>query len=183
MKRHNVACALFTVALMSSSVFGQQRWSGAVSWQDGDLRAVAQALTIGGAWWTNAALLTRVGVTDEQKLRLERAFENHRPKLESARQLLEKEEGQLSTLINSEPLDRSAILSQIDRVVQARGDMERANSAMTLEMREVLTLAQWRQVPQGGLVVQRVAPLGVRGAGAGGRGAPAGARGAGQRQQ
>src|SRR5437867_2548966 len=34
-----------------------------------------------GAWWTNAALVERLGLTDDQKARIERAFENHRLEL------------------------------------------------------------------------------------------------------
>ncbi len=101
-----------------------------------------------GAWWTNANLLGRLGITDEQKAKLDRAFENHRSQLESSKQLLEKEEAQLAKLLDADTVDRNGVLTQIDRVVQARGEMERANSAMSLEMREVLTRAQWNQLPQ-----------------------------------
>jgi hypothetical protein len=43
-------------------------------------------------------------------------------------------------------MDRGAILTQLDRVIQARGEMERTNAAMTLEMREYLTHAQWMKL-------------------------------------
>jgi Spy/CpxP family protein refolding chaperone len=100
-----------------------------------------------GAWWTNEALVQRLGLTDEQKARVERAYENHRQRLLTNTQSLEKEEAQLAQLLEAEQIDRNAILSQIDRVVQARGEVERVNSAMTLEMREALTRAQWAQLP------------------------------------
>jgi Spy/CpxP family protein refolding chaperone len=131
------------------------RLRDAVSQQEAALQAALAAQTAfgiqvggGGAWWTNANLVQRLGITDEQKAKLDRAFENHRPKLESSKDLLEKEEAQLAKLLDADTVDRNAVLSQIDRVIQARGEMERANSAMTLEMREVLTRAQWNQVPQ-----------------------------------
>ena len=38
-----------------------------------------------GAWWTNTALLTRLGLTDDQKLRIERVYESHRQNLVSSR--------------------------------------------------------------------------------------------------
>src|SRR5439155_7327226 len=145
----------------------------------------------GGAWWTNTALVARLGITDEQKAKIERAFENHRQKLASDTELVNKEEAALNRLLQTEPIDRNAILSQTDRVIFARGELERENSAMTLEMRESLTLAQWMQVPQPNVELRTVryatAP-GLRGAtppapaGAGGRGGP-GQRSGGQRQQ
>jgi hypothetical protein len=131
----------------------------------------------GAAWWTNTALVERLGITDEQKARIERAFENHRQRIVSSTEQLEKDEAQLAKLLEAESIDRNAILGQIDRVVQARGEMERANAAMTLEMRESLTAAQWAQLPQPNANVRILTlPAGVPGArsGGGGRGgAPA----------
>jgi Spy/CpxP family protein refolding chaperone len=123
-----------------------------------------------GAWWTNKALVDRLGLTDDQKNRIERAFENHRVRIVSTTEALEKEEAQLKQLLQAEPLDRNAVFSQVDRVILARGEMERENAAMTLEMREVLTRAQWVQLPDpsANLRVMRLP------AGAGGRGARSG---------
>jgi Spy/CpxP family protein refolding chaperone len=99
-----------------------------------------------GAWWTNAALVQQLGLTDDQKTKIERAYENHRQQIVSATTTLEQEEARLSQLLAVDTLDRNAILTQIDHVVQARGEVERTNSAMTLEMRENLTKAQWLQL-------------------------------------
>src|SRR5262245_39673306 len=101
---------------------------------------------VGGAWWTDANVIARLGMTDDQKAKIERAFENHRLTLISNRNALEKEEGQLTQLINTERLERNAVSAQILRVVNARAEMERTNAAMMLEMREQLTIAQWTQL-------------------------------------
>jgi hypothetical protein len=73
-------------------------------------------------------------------------FENHRQNLSDDSTQLDKQESQLAALLAADPVDHNAVLSQIDRVTQARADLERVNSAMTLEMREVLTAAQWQQL-------------------------------------
>ncbi len=99
-----------------------------------------------GAWWTNAALVDRLGLSDDQKARIERAFENHRVDLATRSETLSKEEAQLAKLLEADTVDRSAVFTQIDRVTQARAELERVNSTMTLEMREVLTRAQWLQL-------------------------------------
>ena len=111
--------------------------------------------TVPTAWWTNTALVNRLGLTDVQKTRIESAFESHRQNLLSNKQLLEKEEAQLAKLLDGESVDRGAVFTQINRVIQARGEMERTNATMTLEMREQLTRAQWTQlqVTQPGLRV------------------------------
>jgi hypothetical protein len=141
------------------------------------------------AWWTNATLLTRLGITDDQKAKIEHTFETHKQSLTTSKDALEKEEAQLNTLLAADSLEHGGIVTQINRVVQARSDMERANSLMTLEMREVLTKTQWTQLqaqpivggglytirtPVGAAIGPGTAPLqpggfGVRG-GAGSRG-------------
>jgi len=101
---------------------------------------------VSGAWWSNTALVTRLGLTVDQKAKIEKSFENHRLSLESSKAVLEKEESQLARLLEAESVDRNAALAQIYRVVNARGEMERVNATMTLEMREHLTREQWVQL-------------------------------------
>jgi Spy/CpxP family protein refolding chaperone len=118
----------------------------------------------GGAWWANEAIRTRLAVTDDQKLKLEQAFERNRQSLTTTKDALEREESQLARLLDVDQVDRGAVTSQIYKVVQARGEMERVNSLMTLEMREVLTRAQWTQLQglqtgtRGGYVITQPAP-------------------------
>jgi Spy/CpxP family protein refolding chaperone len=155
--------------------------------QQDQAKVAAFGLQLGGAWWTNAEFAARLGLTDDQKAKLQRAFDNHRQSLTANTEQLTKEERQLATLLQADTIDRNAVLAQIDRVVQARGELERTNAAMTLEMREALTRAQWVQVPQpsvGGIylrgqngTVWLEPPAGLRGGG--GRGQ----RNGGQRQQ
>jgi TonB family protein len=99
-----------------------------------------------GAWWTNSAIVARLGLTDDQKTRIERAFENHKQDLATRTETLNKDEAQLAKLLDADPVDRNAVFAQIDRVAQDRSELERANSVMTMEMREVLTRSQWEQL-------------------------------------
>jgi Spy/CpxP family protein refolding chaperone len=108
---------------------------------------------VAGAWWTNGALMQRLGLTNDQKVKIERTFENHRVSIVSTTNLVEKEEAQLARLMETEPVDRNALFAQIDRVIQARSEMERANAAMTVEIREHLTRAQWLLLPRTSLTI------------------------------
>ena len=87
----------------------------------------------------------RQELTDDQRARIDRTLEYHRPNIASNLERLNKEETQLSRLLESDPVDRGAVLTQLDRALQARGDMERTHAALTLEMREYLTHGQWMQ--------------------------------------
>ena len=158
MKRYKNLLVLLVVFLMGATAQAQQQRGG--PGQRGAnaaaLAGAAQELRIAElravrvmpdtAWWTNTALVARLGLTDVQKSRIESTFEAHRQNLVSSKELLEKEEAQLARLLEAEAIDRSAVFTQINRVTQARGEMERANATMTLEMREQLTRAQWMQL-------------------------------------
>jgi cell division FtsZ-interacting protein ZapD len=125
-----------------------------------DEKRVAR-IQVSPAWWMNTALMQRLGITDDQRAKIERAFENHRQAILSTTDQLEKEEAQLARLLDAESVDQNAVLTQIDRVTQARSEMERAGALMTLEMRTYLTRAQWAQLP-GANVSVAVPGLGLR---------------------
>jgi Spy/CpxP family protein refolding chaperone len=114
------------------------------------------------AWWTNANTLAQLGLTDDQKSKIEKIYESHKATIASDSALLATQETQLTTLLAADPVDHNAVLAQIDRVAQARTDLERTNSGMTLEMREVLTAAQWTQLqklPVSGLIYTPFGPV------------------------
>ena len=124
---------------------------------------------VSGAWWSNASLTSQLGLTDDQKTKILKSFENHRLTLESNKASLEKEEAQLARLLEADAVDRNAAIAQIYRVANARAEMERTNATMTLEMREHLTRAQWTQLQAQSTATMRINPAAARG-GSGARG-------------
>ena len=144
-------CLVITAATAAGQRGGQRGGAPALAEAANALRG-ASAANAQTAWWTDTALMTRLGLTDLQKARIETSFQAYRQNLTSAKETLEKEEAQLSRLLDADSVDRSAVTIQVNRVIQARGEMERLNAAMTLEMREQLTRAQWAQLqrPNGG---------------------------------
>jgi Spy/CpxP family protein refolding chaperone len=113
----------------------------------------------GGAWWTNATIVAQLALTEDQKARIGRAFENHSRNIMNNSGFLEKEEMQLARMLEAESIDHVAVLNQTNRVIQSRGEVERETAAMTLEMREQLTRDQWMklQAMQTQLITGRVA--------------------------
>src|SRR5690349_17885065 len=63
------------------------------------------AASLNGAWWTNTALVQQLGLTDDQKAKIEKAYENHRQNIVSSTQVLDKEEAQLARLLDSDSID------------------------------------------------------------------------------
>jgi Spy/CpxP family protein refolding chaperone len=81
--------------------------------------------------------------TDQQK-KMDDIFQQSRLKLIDEHAAVEKEETILEPLLSAEQPDESRVLAQIDKVAQARAELEKANARMLLGLRGVLTTAQWK---------------------------------------
>jgi Spy/CpxP family protein refolding chaperone len=57
---------------------------------------------------------------------------------------VDREEAALEPLMEASPLDDSKILPQIDRIAQARADLEKMEARLVLGLRHVLTADQWK---------------------------------------
>jgi Spy/CpxP family protein refolding chaperone len=73
-------------------------------------------------------------------------FQQHRLRLIDLNAAVEKEEVTLEPLVADETLDDAKITAQIDRVAQARAELEKANGRMLLGIRKVLTPEQWQRL-------------------------------------
>lgn len=99
-----------------------------------------------GRWWNNPDLVQKLSLTSDQQKRIEDLFQQNRLKLIDLNASLQKEETILEPLMSAEQPDESRILSQIDRVTQARAELEKANARMLLGMRRILTADQWKKL-------------------------------------
>jgi protein CpxP len=59
---------------------------------------------------------------------------------------LQKEEAIMEPLIEADPPDEAKIVAQIDKVAQARAELEKANTRMLLGIRRLLTPEQWNKL-------------------------------------
>jgi Spy/CpxP family protein refolding chaperone len=103
-----------------------------------------------GRWWTNPRIAQRLVLTPGQQKKMDEIFQESRLKLIDLTAALDKEEALLEPLVEADQPDAVKIRSQIDRIAQARGDLERANAYMLLGIRLVLTPRQWRDLRAGG---------------------------------
>ena len=70
------------------------------------------------------------------------------------RAALEKQEVTMQPLVDAERPDEAKVTAQIDKVAQARADLEKSNAKMLLAIRRILTVDQWKQ-----LQAQRMGPM------------------------
>ncbi|MDE3150584.1 MAG: periplasmic heavy metal sensor [Acidobacteriota bacterium] len=99
-----------------------------------------------GQWWNNPKIAERLKLTDEQRKAMDQILHQHREKLIDLQANLEKANLAMPPLMNADAPNQAAIEAQIDKVVQARGDLERANARFLLAIRMKLTPEQWKQV-------------------------------------
>jgi Spy/CpxP family protein refolding chaperone len=59
---------------------------------------------------------------------------------------VQKEEAVMEPLVSADPPDDNKVLAQIDRVAQARAELEKGRARMLLDIRRQLTHDQWVQL-------------------------------------
>jgi hypothetical protein len=96
-----------------------------------------------GRWWNNPDIVKRVGVSPDQVKKMDDIFTANRLKLIDRMAAVQKEETIMEPLVAADPPDENKVLSQIDKVAQARAELEKANARMLLELRGQLNHEQW----------------------------------------
>ena len=99
-----------------------------------------------GRWWMNPMLVQKLGLNADQQKRIDGLFQQNRLKLIDLSAALQKQEAILEPLLEVDHPDESQVLAQIDRIAQARAGLEKANAAMLLGFRSVLTVEQWKKL-------------------------------------
>lgn len=95
-----------------------------------------------GRWWDNKQMARSIGLDSRQQKRMDDVFGGNRDNLVKLYNNLQHEESQLQKLTRSRELDENQIFQQIDRITQARGELEKANAHMLLQIRKELTPEQ-----------------------------------------
>jgi Spy/CpxP family protein refolding chaperone len=88
----------------------------------------------------------RLKLTDAQRKSMDDILLSHRETLVDLRGTLEKAELSLEPLMKDDQPNEAKILAGIDKVAQARAELEKANARYLLALRGKLTAEQWKQV-------------------------------------
>jgi Spy/CpxP family protein refolding chaperone len=104
-------------------------------------------------WWRNAGVVNTLRLTPAQVRQMEEVFQQHRLKLIDLNATLEKEEVTLEPLVSADKLDEGKLTAQIDRVAQARAELEKSRGRMLVGIRRVLETEQWRKLSEMGFTV------------------------------
>jgi len=94
-------------------------------------RGPAGALRLGppGRWWDDPEFIKKLGLSDDQQKKMDDIFNSARLNLIDLFAAGQKEEAIMEPLVAADPPDENKLLAQIDRVAQARAELEKANAA------------------------------------------------------
>jgi len=101
-----------------------------------------------GRWWNNPKIAEKLKLTDDQRKAMDEIFQQHREKLVDLHANMEKAEIAMEPLVKADQPNESAVLAQIDKVAQARAELEKANARFLFQLRAKLTPEQWKQVQE-----------------------------------
>jgi periplasmic protein CpxP/Spy len=101
-----------------------------------------------GTWWRNPDMVQKLGINSDQQKKIEDVFQQHRLKLVDLDATVKKEEITLEPLMSAESPDETTTLAQIDKVAQARAELEKANARFLFALRRVLTPDQWKKLQE-----------------------------------
>jgi Spy/CpxP family protein refolding chaperone len=111
------------------------------STSDGTMRGGLQ-LGPPGRWWDDKHYVKALHLRPEQQKRMDGLFDENRAMLVSRFQTLQQEQSKMEALSRASNLDEATLFSQIDRVAQARADLEKANTHLTLQVRKEMDADQ-----------------------------------------
>ena len=101
-----------------------------------------------GEWWNNPKTVEQLKLTDEQRKAMDSILMEHRKTLIDLKATLEKAELGMQPLLGADQPNESQVLAQIDKVAQARADLEKANARFLLGLRRKLTPDQWKRLQE-----------------------------------
>ncbi len=99
-----------------------------------------------GRWWNNPEFVKLLNLTPDQQRQMEAVFQQNKPHLIDLSTAVRQDEAAMEPLLAADQPDEAKVLAQIDRMAQARAELEKSSARMLLALRRVLTPAQWKQL-------------------------------------
>ena len=101
-----------------------------------------------GTWWRNPDMVQKLGINSDQQKKIEDVFQQYRLQLVDLDASLKKAELTLEPLMSADSPDETKTLAEIDKVAQARAELEKANARFLFAIRRVLTPDQWKKLQE-----------------------------------
>jgi Spy/CpxP family protein refolding chaperone len=99
-------------------------------------------LGLGGRWWDDHGTAKKLNLNSDQQRHMDTIFETNKPTLINLYTNLQREEINLAGLSHADLQDETKVFAAIDRVSQARSDLEKENAHILLQIRQQLDTQQ-----------------------------------------
>ena len=111
------------------------------------LPAPAQMLEMpAGKWWKRPKVVETLQLTAEQQQRLDEVFSKNRRAFVDLKADVDRRTIDLEELLSAHDVDPKKVAAASESLEQARGRLGKARTMMVVEMRGILTEAQWKQI-------------------------------------
>jgi Spy/CpxP family protein refolding chaperone len=142
---------------------GQGMGSGGFEEHQPPMEGAFGGAGVHGQFWNNPNVVKQLSLTDDQRKAMDGIVQDHKMKLIDLHANLERAEVAMGPMMKADMPDQKAIEAQIDKVVMARAELEKANARFLLDIRMQLKPDQWKQLQT--LRMDRMQHQGMRGDG------------------
>lgn len=101
-----------------------------------------------GRWWDDKQFAKQLKLRPDQQRRMDSVFDQNRTVLIKRFQDLEIEQIRMESLVHSKTVDEPSLFAQIDRIAQARAELEKANTHLLLQLRSEMDADQLSRLEQ-----------------------------------
>ncbi len=98
------------------------------------------------AWWSRPEIARDLNLSPAQREQIRAAVQQFRPHLLNVRVAVNQAEQALAEQFNRAPVDPGKTNEAIERLVDARSDLTRTLTQLSLKLRLVLTEQQWQEL-------------------------------------
>jgi Spy/CpxP family protein refolding chaperone len=98
------------------------------------------------AWWSRPEIARDLNLTPAQRQQIRATVQQYRPHLVNVRMTVNQAEQALAEQFDRNPVDAGKTNEAIERLVDARSDLTRTLTQLSLKIRLVLTEQQWQEL-------------------------------------
>ncbi|MGB6941535.1 MAG: periplasmic heavy metal sensor [Bryobacteraceae bacterium] len=98
------------------------------------------------AWWSRPKIARDLNLSPAQREQIRATVQQYRPHLLNVRLEVNQAEQALTDQFNRSPVDPAKTNEAIERLVDARSDLTRTLTQLSLKLRLILTEEQWQEL-------------------------------------
>ena len=95
-----------------------------------------------GRWWDDHSVVQQIGLSRDQQRRMDTIFDANKPAILTSYKVFLKAQSNLTTVNKDTKADKATVFAAIDAVNSARSDLQKATSAMLMQIRGEMTTDQ-----------------------------------------